>query len=165
MPVERPWVPIHILGFDLPDDAPVTADVFLLTPDAPDLLHGGGLSVNRSERASQLLLDDLRSDENMEWVPDAGWFTHLALDATADQLTYDLSIGADGVAPSPYEAGLTRLDLEAADLESFGLALSPAAGTPWWLVGGLSAAVGALAGLATTRISLPRRIRVLDQDS
>lgn len=147
VPVERPWVPIHILGFDLPNDAPVIADVFLLTPDRPELLHGEGLAVNRSEAASQLLLDDLRSDENMEWVPTDGWFTHLELDGTAGDLTYDLSIGADGIAPSPYEAGLTRFDLDPAALESFGLELA-GDDVPWVALVAVSLVAGALAGVA-----------------
>ena len=149
VPVERPWVPIHILGFDLPDDAPVDADVFLLTPDRPRLLHGHGLSVNRSEEATPLLLSDLRSDENMEWVPGDGWFTHLELDAEAGDLTYDLSIGADGVDPSPFEAGLTRLDLQPDDLEAFGLELGSDQ-APWWAVSGVAAVVGALASLGAS---------------
>lgn len=156
VPVERPWVPIHILGFDLPEDAPVDADVFLLTPDRPTLLHGNGLTVNRSEQAGELLLDDLRSDENMEWVPDEGWFTHLALDAPAGELTWDLSIGADGVDPSVYEAGLTRLDLQPGELEAFGIELGSDSGTPWWAVGGVAALLGALAGLVASRYVVRR---------
>lgn len=159
VPVERPWVPIHILGFDLPEDAPVEADVFLLTPDEPQLLHGDGLSVNRSERAGQLLLDDLRSEENMEWVPEAGWFTHLELDAPAGALTYDLSVGADGVDPSPYEAGLTRLDLSPSQLEAFGVDLADDAAPPWWAVSGLAALVGSLAGVVAARYVVDRRAR------
>ena len=155
VPVERPWVPIHILGFDLPDDAPVDADVFLLTPDPPRLLHGHGLAVNRSEEATPSLLSDLRSDENMEWVPDDGWFTHLELDADASDLTYDLSIGADGVDPSPFEAGLTRLDLQPEDLEAFGLELA-SDDAPWWAVSGVAALVGALAALGAAWY-IPRR--------
>lgn len=159
VPVDRPWVPVHILGFDLPEDAPVVADVFLLTPDEPRLLHGNGLSLNRSEPASRSLLDDLRSDENMEWVPEDGWFTHLALDAAAADLTYDLSIGAAGVEPSPYEAGLTRLDLPPGELQAFGLEFTSGASTPWWAIGGVTAALGALGGLAVARYAETRRAR------
>ena len=46
----------------------------------PNLLYGEGLIVERSEWANDLLLRDLRSDENMEWVPDNGWFTYLKLE-------------------------------------------------------------------------------------
>ena len=54
----------------------VEADVFLLTDDEPELLAGGtGLTLERSEPANDLLLDDLRSDVGMEWVPER----HVAL--------------------------------------------------------------------------------------
>ena len=49
----------------------VEADVFLLTDEQPKLLAGGpGLSIERSEPASDGLLADLRSDKGMEWVPE-----------------------------------------------------------------------------------------------
>ena len=61
-----------------PSDRQVEADVFLLTDDEPELLAGGhGLDVARSEAANDFLLDDLRSDRGMEWVPEDMWFTHL----------------------------------------------------------------------------------------
>ena len=85
MPTERPWVPLHILHGAAPDSEIIEADVFLLTPEQPDLLYGEGLCVDRSEPASTSLLDDLRSDTNMEWVPDEGWFTYLRLDTEASK--------------------------------------------------------------------------------
>ena len=58
--------------------------MFLLTDEEPDLLAGGpGLSLDRSEPADDLLLDDLRSDVGMEWVPEDMWFTYLQVDAEA----------------------------------------------------------------------------------
>ena len=107
IPTPRPWVPLRILGLGLDDTQLVEADVFLLTDDEPELLAGGrGLDVNRSEPASQLLLDDLRSDRGMEWVPEDMWFTHLTLEESAGDLDYDLSASAAGRSPSLVDAGL-----------------------------------------------------------
>jgi hypothetical protein len=157
MPTERPWVPLHILAFDKPAGEIVEADVFLLTPDRPELVHGRGLTLNRSEPASTGLLTDLRSDENMEWVPARAWFSHLRLEVPAGELTYDLSVGADGTPPSLLEAGLTRFDLTAEQLEGFGF--TSAADEPsWWLVAvaaAIVAAVGGMAGALVVRRSRP----------
>ncbi len=46
----------------------------------------------RSEQADGLLLDDLRSDVNMEWVPDRMWLSYMTLEAPADELDYDLAV-------------------------------------------------------------------------
>src|SRR5262249_6343329 len=63
IPTDHPWVPLRILGLGLEPDREVQADVFLLTDDQPQLLAGGsGLRLERSQAASQLLLNDLRSD-------------------------------------------------------------------------------------------------------
>lgn len=95
MPTDRPWVPLRILGLGLDSSKVVEADVFLLTDEKPQLLAGGrGLTVGRSEAASDSLLADLRSDVGMEWVPNRMWFTHLPLSVPAGQLTYDLAISA-----------------------------------------------------------------------
>jgi hypothetical protein len=93
----------------------VQADVFLLTDDRPQLLAGGpGLSLERSQPASQLLLDDLRSDQNMSWVPDSQWLSFVKVGATAGDLHYDLATSIDrNQRPSLVEAGLTRTDLRA----------------------------------------------------
>ncbi len=152
VPVERPWVPLHILGFDRNPDDRVEADVFLLTPDRPTLVHGVGLTVNRSEAAGDLLLDDLRSDENMEWVPTSGWFTHLELDVRPADLTYDLSVGADGVEPSMLAAGLLRHELSAEQLAGFGL--EPLTDdTPWPAIAVAAAAIALVAGAAGARLA------------
>lgn len=95
MPTDRPWVPLRILALGLDASKLVEADVFLLTDDEPQLLAGGrGLTVGRSEAASESLLTDLRSDVGMEWVPGRMWFTHLPLSVPAGDLTYDLAISA-----------------------------------------------------------------------
>jgi hypothetical protein len=157
MPTERPWVPLHILAFDKPGGEIVEADVFLLTPDQPELVHGQGLLLNRSEEASDDLLDDLRSDENMEWVPEEAWFSHLRLGAEAEDLTYDLSVGADGTPPSLQEAGLTRFDLSVEDLEGFGFTRDAAASAPWWALAVAAVAIavggGVSGALATRRLA------------
>ncbi len=129
MRTPQPWVPLHILGFAKADVEIVEADVFLLTPDEPDLLHGPGLDVIRSEPASDLLLDDLRSDEGMAWVPRDGWFSYLQVREEAQDLTYDLSVGTAGTHPSFVATGLTRFEPDAEQLTGFGLERTA---DPWW---------------------------------
>lgn len=106
IPTDDPWVPIRILALGKQPAERVEADVFLLTPAEPSVLAGEGLTVRRQEFANQAYLDDLRSDTNSGWVPETAWFTHLRLDATADQLTYDLAVEAFGGEPDPIDAGL-----------------------------------------------------------
>jgi hypothetical protein len=129
MRTPQPWVPLHILGFAKAGVEVVEADVFLLTPDEPDLLHGPGLDVIRSEAVSDLLLDDLRSDEGMAWVPRDGWFSYLQVREEAQDLTYDLSVGTAGTHPSFVATGLTRFEPDAEQLTGFGL---ERASDPWW---------------------------------
>jgi hypothetical protein len=96
IPTDAPWVPLRILSLGLDGEELVEADVFLLTDEQPDLLAGGpGVSLDRSEPADALLLDDLRSDVGMEWVPEAMWFSYLQVEAPAEQLDYDLAISPD----------------------------------------------------------------------
>jgi hypothetical protein len=151
MPTERPWVPLHILGFAKPGREIVEADVFLLTPERPDLIAGLGLRVARSETASRSLLDDLRSDVGMDWVPESAWFTHIALEVAAEDLTYDLSVGAPGAPPSLVDAGITRTELTEAQLAGVGLTW---ADDPWWpkaFAGvGIALVAGAAGGLAAS---------------
>jgi hypothetical protein len=93
IPVKEPWVPLHILSLGLDKAKVVDADVFLLTDHQPKLLAGGnGLSLQRNEEAAPFLLDDLRSDKGMGWVPQHMWFTYLRLDVPAGTLDYDLAI-------------------------------------------------------------------------
>jgi hypothetical protein len=109
IPTDEPWVPVRILGLGLDRSQIVEADVFLLTDQRPELLAGGpGLSIGRSEEASELLLDDLRSDVGMEWVPDELWFTYLRLSAEAGELTYDLAVASrPGSRPALADAGVS----------------------------------------------------------
>jgi hypothetical protein len=96
IPTDAPWVPLRILSLGLDESRFVEADVFLLTDDEPDLLAGGpGLTLDRSEPASPPLLEDLRSDVGMEWVPDDMWLTYLQVGTEARDLDYDLAISAD----------------------------------------------------------------------
>jgi hypothetical protein len=109
IPLDEPWVPLRILGLGRPVDETISADVYLLTPDKPNLLPrpNDGLVEVRSEWASQSLLDDLRSDKGMEWVPSKSWATYLRVGEEPSQLRYDLAINAAGTgAPSPVMAGL-----------------------------------------------------------
>jgi hypothetical protein len=108
IPTDEPWVPIHILGLGADKDDNVQADVFLLTDDRPQLMAGGtGLTLDRSEAAGAGLLADLRSDKNMDWMPDHMWLSYLKLDSPGGQLDYDLAVSATpGVPPSLADAGV-----------------------------------------------------------
>jgi Uncharacterized protein conserved in bacteria (DUF2330) len=108
IPTHDPWVPLRILGLGAEDDDRIEADVFLLTDEEPELLAGGtGLTLSRSEQAGDLLLDDLRSDVGMEWVPEDMWLTYLQLDAPAGELDYDLAVSAtSGEAPAFADTGV-----------------------------------------------------------
>jgi len=109
IPTPRPWVPLRILSLGLNRAKVVKADVFLLTDDKPNLLAGGrGLSLDRNEPANASLLDDLRSDKHMGWIPAHMWFTFLRLDVPAGDLDYDLAISTKpGAVPSLTDAGVT----------------------------------------------------------
>jgi len=154
MRTKQPWVPLRILGLGAPPNAPIEADVFLLTDEAPNMLPvpagatgigplAPGLRQERSEAASPSLLADLGSDRGMKWVPDTGmWLTFLKLDAKAGQLGYDLALNTTGGEPSRVDAGF---------------ATAPAAPTPtnptrlWAIVVGL--------GLLTVLVLLAARER------
>ena len=105
IPLDHPWVPLRILSTAMPDDYPVKADIFLLTDDQTQLMHGAGFSVERSERASSSLLDDLRSDQRMSWVPHDMWLTYARVDARAKDVRWDLAIGVDGNEPQLIDTG------------------------------------------------------------
>jgi len=118
IPTANPWVPLRILSLGRKPTDRVEADVFLLTDNIPSLLPGprAGLSLVHSAQATKLLLDDLRSDEGMSWVPRFAWLTKLRIDSPASDLRFDLAIDASGAGrPSPVAAGL-----EAPDSNSLG---------------------------------------------
>jgi hypothetical protein len=123
IPTPNPWVPLRILGLGAAAEAPVEADVYLLTDIEPAMLPAPlapgfasrlpqevhpGLILQQSSPASTSLLADLRSDKGMKWLPsDEMWLTYLRLDAEAGELDYDLAIDASGAGqPSPVAAGL-----------------------------------------------------------
>jgi len=142
IPTDDPWVPVRILGLGLDEDKRVEADVFLLTDERPELLAGGpGLSVERSEGASDLLLDELRSDVGMGWVPNEMWLSYLQLDADAGDLDYDLAVSADpNREPSITDAGVGPASAVPVRAESAGMAR-------WPFVAGAGAGMAALASL------------------
>ena len=109
IPTANPWVPLRILGLGKSADDRVDADVFLLTDSRPALLpypFANGMHLDHSAVATTSLLDDLRSDKGMDWVPQSGWLSKVAIDASASQLTYDLAVDAKGTSPSRVAAGL-----------------------------------------------------------
>jgi len=109
IPTANPWVPLRILGLGKNADDRVDADVYLLTDQRPALLPyplGNGMRLDHSAVATTSLLDDLRSDKGMDWVPQSGWLSKIAIDASASQLTYDLAVDAKGTSPSRVAAGL-----------------------------------------------------------
>jgi hypothetical protein len=109
IPTANPWVPLRILGLGKTAADRVDADVYLLTDQRPALLPyplANGMRLDHSAPATVSLLDDLRSDKGMGWVPQTGWLTKIAIDASASQLTYDLAVDAKGLSPSRVAAGL-----------------------------------------------------------
>ena len=111
IPTDNPWVPLRILALGKTGGETVQADVYLLTDHAPALLPipngSNGIRLDASQRASDGLLTDLRSDRGMEWIPASGWLTKVAVDGEAAQLSYDLAVDASGAGrPSAVDAGL-----------------------------------------------------------
>lgn len=120
IPTPDPWVPLRILGLGRQPSEIVQADVFLLTDVAPTMLPQAvepnddedqrGLILRTSERASDSLMRDLRSDARMGWLPEQDmWLTQVQVNERADRLTHDLAIDASGFGqPDPVAAGLAR---------------------------------------------------------
>jgi hypothetical protein len=141
IPTANPWVPLRILGLGRQPAERINADVFLLTDRRPVLLPGDdarGTDVRRSEPASARLLDDLRSDKGMDWVPASSWLTFLRVDASPDELTYDLAVDASGAGqPSREAAGLPPSGTTGTGADG---------GSAWLLLAGAGVAVAAVAG-------------------
>jgi hypothetical protein len=139
IPTDDPWVPVRILGLGLDGDRTVEADVFLLTEDEPELLAGGtGMTLERSVEANDLLLDDLRSDVGMEWMPEEMWLSYLTIGAPAAELDYDLAVSdRPGVTPSLVDAGVEAPEAVPVLPPGRGVAL-------WPLAAGLGAGLGVL---------------------
>jgi len=109
MPTDNPWVPLRILGLGKQAEDFVQADVYLLTDRKPALLPApnDGLFLTHDQQANDLLLDDLRSDAGMGWVPDSAWLTKLEVNSSAADLQYDLAVDTtDARSPSRVAAGL-----------------------------------------------------------
>jgi len=109
IPTTNPWVPLRILGLGKQADERVEADVYLLTDWRPSLLPApsDAMSLTHSKPATAALLDDLRSDDGMDWVPQTAWLTKLSIDAAAADLTFDLAVDTSGQdQPSRLAAGL-----------------------------------------------------------
>jgi hypothetical protein len=109
IPTANPWVPLRILGLGKLSGERVQADLFLLTDRRPAMLPAPGstvgLNLAHDAPATKSLLDDLRSDKGMDWIPASGWLTKVGIDAAAGELTYDLAVAASGGSPSRVAAG------------------------------------------------------------
>jgi hypothetical protein len=129
IPTDDPWVPLRILALGKNGAERVEADVFLLTELRPSLMPTpigrNGLKLAHFAPATDSLLDDLRSDRDMEWVPARGWLTQVRIDAAASQLKYDLAIDASGAGqPSRVDAGFQLPGVVPTATESSGLGLA-----------------------------------------
>lgn len=152
IPTANPWVPLRILGLGHRPAERIDADVYLLTERKPALLprpaRAGqeGVSLEQSLQASTPLLDDLRRDKNMGWVPGGDMhLSYLRVNTTAGELTYDLAIDASGRgAPSPVAAGLAAPDQLYAGPRP--LTSRVAAWWPWFAIALVAASGLALAG-------------------
>jgi uncharacterized protein DUF2330 len=129
IPTDDPWVPLRILALGKGGTERIDADVFLLTERRPSLMPTpigrNGLELAHFAPATQSLLDDLRSDRDMEWVPQSAWLTQIRIDASASQLKYDLAIDASGAGtPSRVDAGFDMPGVGPTTTESSGLGLA-----------------------------------------
>ncbi len=159
IPTPQPWVPLRILGLGKEGTEVVQADVFLLTDDVPSMLPAPagfkaadgrpgatGLVLERSEQASELLMNDLRVDKGMEWMPKNMWLSYMTLTAPVNALKYDLALDATGAGqPSYVAAGLKSA------LRDLGEAASS---TPWAVVIGVVLALGAALILGSRRAEM-----------
>jgi len=153
IPTTNPWVPLRILGLGKQADDRVEANVFLLTDRRPSLLPAPreGMTLAHSQPATKTLLDDLRSDDGMAWIPTAAWLTRLNIDAAAADMTYDLAVDASGQdQPSFRAAGI--------EVAASGLDVVPAGSSDTlnWVAGSVAASLlitGAVVGLSVRRRS------------
>jgi hypothetical protein len=138
IPTDDPWVPVRILALGAEPDTRIEADVFLLTEGEPDVLAGGtGMTLERSEQANSFLLDDLRSDVGMEWMPEEMWLSYLSVDAPAAELDYDLAVSAQpGEGADFADTGVSAPEVITVDSGEF---------VPWPLVAGIAAGIIVLA--------------------
>lgn len=122
IPTDNPWVPLRILALGKAAGELVEADVYLLTDEQPAMLpspgaifESDGLLLDHSAPATDALLDDLRADAGMEWVPSQAWLTKVVVASEAGDLDFDLAIDASGAnAPSAIDAGYAPFGREPA---------------------------------------------------
>ena len=117
IPTKNPWVPLRILGLGRDGEENIDADVYLLTARRPSLLpkpaplgtfDGRTMQIDHDAAARPELLNDLRSDKGMEWVPASMHLTSIQIRGAARTLHHDLSIDALGRGRTSYRAaGLT----------------------------------------------------------
>jgi hypothetical protein len=111
IPTGNPWVPLRILATAKAKTEEVNADVFLLTDREPALLAGRGPELESSGAASASLLDDLRADRGMAWVPQKAWLDYLTINERAGNLRYDLAADVSSRrSPSVADTGLTHVE-------------------------------------------------------
>ncbi len=160
IPTPQPWVPLRILGLGKQATEPVEADIFLLTDLAPSILPapagfritdgrpaGAGMALERSEVASEALMNDLRIDKGMDWMPSSMWFSHITLSTLANDLKYDLALDASGAGqPSYVAAGLTTALRDLRD--------AAVSATPWAVVVAIVLALGAAIVLGSRRAAI-----------
>ena len=101
IPLSAPWIPLRILTLGKVAPEIVDADLFVLTDKAPSLQPQiwdmPGMKLRAYGKASPALLQDLRSDEGMSWLPSTGmWLTAMSLHTPAGRIGYDLSIDGGG---------------------------------------------------------------------
>jgi hypothetical protein len=119
IPTDNPWVPRRILGLGKTGGDRVQADVYLLTDATLRMLPApgngdNGLILEHFAPATSSLLDDLRSDAGMGWVPTTAWLTKIGIDAAAADLKFDLAIDAAGTGqPSFVRSGLPTIPVGA----------------------------------------------------
>ena len=161
IPTDNPWVPLRILALGRQPAERVNADVFLLTDRRPSLLPGDdakGLRLQSQERASTALLNDLRSDKGMGWVPASSWLTYLQVDAAPGDLTYDLAVDVTGAdKPSRVAAGLEGVPVVAPRTVDGLTDEGDGEGSAWPLAAGIGAGVAVLAGGALAVAAGSRR--------
>jgi hypothetical protein len=148
IPVDHPWVPLRILALGRDTGAIVNADVFLLTDQRPQLVRADpGVALVNDRPADVSLLDDLRADKGMSWVPANAWFTYLRIDARAGDLRHDLAMSVDPARePLATDAGLSPAQLAAV--------LHPANHALWY---GLALLLVTTTAIATTTTVTARR--------
>jgi uncharacterized protein DUF2330 len=101
IPLRAPWIPLQILALGKVAPELVDADLFVLTDHAPSLSPQTwdmpGMTLRAFRPADSSLLQDLRSDEGMGWLPAEGmWLTAMSLHTPAGLISDDLSIDGGG---------------------------------------------------------------------